>query len=102
MRVLITGAGGFIGSQLTRLLVQEKAEVYALLRPQSDPWRIRDLLPNLKVVEGDLLHPEQGWLGISGIDPSGDLFSFRLVRRAGSIPHQPAEPAVSLRQPETG
>ena len=62
MRIFITGASGFIGSQLTRLLVQEGSEVYALLRPSGDPWRIRDLLPKLQVVEGDLLHPEQGWL----------------------------------------
>lgn len=62
MRVLITGAAGFIGSQLARLLVQEGCEVYALLRRQSDPWRIRDLLPELRVVEGDLLQPNQGWM----------------------------------------
>jgi len=70
MRVLITGASGFIGSHLARLLVQEGADVYALLRPQSDPWRIRDLLPNLQVVAGDLLHPEQEWLGrLESIQP---------------------------------
>jgi len=63
MRALISGASGFIGSQLTRLLVQEGAEVYALLRPESDTWRIGEVLPMLQVVKGDLLHPEQGWLG---------------------------------------
>ena len=62
MRIFITGASGFIGSQLTRLLVQEGAEVYALLRPSGDPWRIRELLPKLQVVEGDLLHLDQKWL----------------------------------------
>ena len=62
MRVLITGAGGFIGSHLARLLVQEGCEVYALLRPHSDPWRINDLLPELTVLHGDLLNPAEGWL----------------------------------------
>ncbi|MBN1814166.1 MAG: NAD(P)-dependent oxidoreductase [Anaerolineae bacterium] len=61
MRVFITGAGGFIGSHLARLLVREGCEVYALLRRESDPWRIRELLPSLQVVVGDLLHPEEGW-----------------------------------------
>ena len=54
MRVFITGATGFIGSHLARLLLQEGCEVFALLRPESDPWRIRDLLPDLHVVEGEL------------------------------------------------
>ncbi len=62
MKVFITGATGFIGSHLARLLVREGCQVHALLRPGSDPWRIRDLLPDLHVVEGDLLHPAQGWL----------------------------------------
>jgi nucleoside-diphosphate-sugar epimerase len=62
MRVLITGTTGFIGSHLARLLVQEEVEVFALIRPRSNPWRIRDILPKLQVVEGDLLHPEQGWI----------------------------------------
>jgi nucleoside-diphosphate-sugar epimerase len=61
MRVFITGATGFIGSHLARLLVREGCEVFALLRPESDAWRIRDLLPALKVVEGDVLGPEEGW-----------------------------------------
>ena len=62
MRVFITGASGFIGSQLARLLVREGNEVYALLRTSSDTWRIQDLLPEMQVVEGDLLQPEGGWL----------------------------------------
>ena len=61
MRVFITGASGFIGSHLARLLVQEGCEVFALMRPESDPWRIRDLLPVLQVVEGDLLQPGERW-----------------------------------------
>lgn len=61
MRVFMTGAGGFIGSHLARLLVREGNEVFALLRRESDPWHIRDLLPELHVVEGDLLAPALGW-----------------------------------------
>lgn len=62
MKIFLTGASGFIGSHLARLLVREGHEVYALLRPGSDPWRIADILPQVQVVSGDLLQPEQGWL----------------------------------------
>jgi len=61
MRVFITGAAGFIGSHLARLLVGEGCELFALLRPESDPWRISDLLPAVQVVEGDVLKPEEAW-----------------------------------------
>jgi nucleoside-diphosphate-sugar epimerase len=64
MRVLITGASGFIGSQLARLLVRESNEVYALLRTGGDRWRIQELLNELQIVEGDLLQPEGGWLEV--------------------------------------
>ncbi len=61
MRVFMTGAGGFIGSHLARLLVRDGCEVTVLLRPGSDPWRIRDLLPALHVVAGDVLEPGAAW-----------------------------------------
>jgi nucleoside-diphosphate-sugar epimerase len=43
MRILLTGANGFIGSHLTRLLTGNNVEVHALVRPGSDMWRISDL-----------------------------------------------------------
>ena len=49
MRVAITGATGFVGSHLTRRLV-DRHEVAVSLRRESDPWRIRDLLPRVTVV----------------------------------------------------
>lgn len=36
MKVLVTGANGFLGSWLTRELVREGHDVYALVRPTSD------------------------------------------------------------------
>ena len=59
MRVLITGATGFFGSQMARVLVREGCETYALMRPTSNPWRIREVLPSLHVVYGDMLHGEK-------------------------------------------
>jgi nucleoside-diphosphate-sugar epimerase len=42
-RVLVTGAAGFIGANLTRALLREGAEVHALVRPKSDLWRLDGL-----------------------------------------------------------
>lgn len=48
-RVLITGAAGFVGSHLTRRCVEEEQEVHALLRPETDAERLRDMLPAIRV-----------------------------------------------------
>jgi len=55
MKVLITGATGFIGSHVARLLVTESCEVYAVVRESSDLWRINDIVPLLHLVRCDLL-----------------------------------------------
>lgn len=89
MRVMVTGASGFIGSHLVSLLLQEKVEVYVLLRPKGNPWRIHDLLPNLKVVEGDLLDAEQEWLESIGAIHLDTCFHFAWY----------AEPGVFLTSP---
>ena len=35
MRIVITGATGFIGSNLAKLFLEKGAEVFALVRPES-------------------------------------------------------------------
>lgn len=53
-RVLITGAGGFVGANLTRALIQRGADVHALVRPTTDLWRIDELLPQIALHQIDL------------------------------------------------
>ncbi len=53
-RVLLTGAGGFVGSQLARQLLAEGHEVTALINPTTDRWRIRDIENRLSLVNSDL------------------------------------------------
>jgi nucleoside-diphosphate-sugar epimerase len=55
MRVLLTGAAGFIGSHVVRLLVHERCEVLALVRPGTDLSRIADVQSALRLLRGDVL-----------------------------------------------
>lgn len=53
MRVLVTGATGFIGSHATRRLVAAGHEVAILTRPESNTSRLADILPRLRVVRSN-------------------------------------------------
>ncbi len=59
MRCLVTGATGFVGSHLVRWLLEQDYEVGILVRRRSDTWRIRDVLEQLVVIEGDLSEVER-------------------------------------------
>lgn len=54
MKLLLTGATGFIGSHVARRMVTDGCEVYALIRPGSNTWRINDIIRSLNVVSCDL------------------------------------------------
>lgn len=54
MVVLVTGATGFIGSHLSRRLLEEGADVHVLLKKDTNQFRIQDFIGNLTVWYGDL------------------------------------------------
>lgn len=58
-RALVTGATGFIGSHLTRLLVQKGYDVSILVRPDSNLWRIKDILNSIHLIRGDFFKLEE-------------------------------------------
>jgi NAD dependent epimerase/dehydratase len=70
--VLVTGAGGFIGSTLVELLVRRGAGVRAFVRYNSrdDQGRLDDLEPEIRaevdVYSGDLQNPEAVARAVSG------------------------------------
>ena len=53
MRALVTGATGFVGAHLVRALVDDGDTVHAIVRPDSDPDRLR-------LLEGATVHPSDG------------------------------------------
>jgi nucleoside-diphosphate-sugar epimerase len=55
MRVLVTGAAGFLGSHVTRRCVRAGWNVAALVRPNADVSRLADVRDSLTLVEADLL-----------------------------------------------
>jgi nucleoside-diphosphate-sugar epimerase len=54
-RVLITGATGFVGSNLCRRLLNEGHEVFCLLRPEHEPWRIEGIRADVRIHTVDLM-----------------------------------------------
>ncbi len=55
MRCLVTGASGHLGSHLVHKLIDLGAEVHVLVRPQSDLWRISDVLDRVGVLRADMI-----------------------------------------------
>lgn len=81
--VLVTGAAGFIGSHLTRRLLEEGAEVHVLLKKGSNQFRIQDILGNLNICYGDLRDHESIYSCIKNSRPQivFHLAATRDVRR---------------------
>lgn len=50
----MTGATGFVGSHLVKRFVERGNKVAILMRGASDPWRIREVLPRVEAIFGDL------------------------------------------------
>ncbi|MBI5873410.1 MAG: SDR family NAD(P)-dependent oxidoreductase [Candidatus Omnitrophica bacterium] len=52
--ILITGATGFVGANLTRYFLKLGFDVHAFMRNNSDVWRIKSILNNIRTYGIDL------------------------------------------------
>jgi dolichol-phosphate mannosyltransferase len=68
-RVLLTGAGGFLGANLLRRLVGDGHEVTGVLRPGGDRWRVAGMDGDAELVELDLRDEEQVRRLVLGVSP---------------------------------
>jgi len=66
MLAFVTGATGFLGSHVARVLTEQGAELRLLVRPTSDLRNIADL--NAERVEGDLRDPASFEKALAGCD----------------------------------
>lgn len=81
MKVLVTGAAGFIGSHLVRALRREGHSVRALDNLSTGQfWRIQDLVKEIEWKEGDVCDPSVVAEAVRGVD---------------AVLHQAAIPSVS-------
>ncbi|MFJ8159056.1 NAD-dependent epimerase/dehydratase family protein [Streptomyces sp. NPDC094468] len=67
MRVLVTGASGFLGGHLVDACVRESHQVRALVRPTSDAARLRTVA-GVELAHGDLCDAEALRRAAEGVD----------------------------------
>lgn len=75
MRVLITGANGFVGSWLASFLAERKHEVRCLVREGSDRSALSH--PDVKVVPGDVTQPDTLGPALEAVDVCYHLAGIR-------------------------
>ena len=68
-KVLVTGASGFIGSNLTRNLVNTKDQIHILIRKQSNLWRLNDIISGCNVHFVDISKIDEVKTIISEVKP---------------------------------
>jgi nucleoside-diphosphate-sugar epimerase len=96
MRVLVTGAAGFIGAHVTRELIERGHQAYAVVRPGDRAGRLLDVRARCEVVEADLADTAQvaGLLADSQPDA---IIHLAWYAEPGRYRHALAENIESLR-----
>jgi nucleoside-diphosphate-sugar epimerase len=90
-KVFITGASGFIGSNLVRRYLERGAEVFINVRKTSDTWRIKDILREVNSVPVDITDYEKVRAAVKGIRPD---FIFHTATYGGSADQKTTEKII--------
>ncbi|GAB4517657.1 MAG: NAD(P)-dependent oxidoreductase [Anaerolineae bacterium] len=69
MHILITGGTGHLGAAVVRQLLETGADVTILARPNSDTWRLTDVLPRLNIIHADLDNLEPAHAALAALQP---------------------------------
>src|SRR3990167_4012777 len=85
LNVLVTGATGFIGSNLVMVLLQKGAKVSILKRPKSSVWRLKDILTRIKILDADLRDKHHLQLAIKKSDSKVIFHLAACVNRGQSV-----------------
>lgn len=106
MRILITGATGFLGSHLTKALINEDYEIAILKRSYSNTWRISGILKDVKTFNIDTCSIDEPFKECGQFDVvihtateygrSGEAFS-QLLQSNVSFPLKLLETAISYK-----
>nr|HRO68103.1 NAD-dependent epimerase/dehydratase family protein [Pseudobdellovibrionaceae bacterium] len=83
MKIVVTGANGFLGSWVTKALVAEKHDVYALVRPSSDLSDLKGI--DVKFVHGDVTDPaslEKAFEGADSVFHLAGVVAYKKSQRA--------------------
>ena len=83
MKVLVTGATGFLGHWLTRRLLDEGFDVRVLVRSRAKLEDLQEL--RLDVIEGDVTNPEsldRACRGVGGVFHLAGLIAYSKAQRA--------------------
>lgn len=70
MTVLVTGAAGFVGSQVVRQLVASNTDVAAVVRPGRPRPRLRGLEDKVRLVEADMADRETIATQLASLQPN--------------------------------
>ena len=96
MRVLVTGAGGFIGSHVAHELVSAGHEVHAVVRPGGTRMRLTDIRDRLSFLELDLADTSAASGALSSLRPDA-LVHLAWYAEPGTYLHAVAENQAALR-----